>query len=254
MARDMIKDTTRDTTRDSRLLLLRARLPLAHIASPSPFGALDESRIRRHASYEARNERRVARELLVRGLRLLGVDEEDLCFHSGEHGKPILPFVRFSFSYADAPCCLVSTQARALGLDSLRLRAEFLPAPSFFKDGWRLEKAMGVVAREEERLRPSGGTKEDCVAVRRLNTQGTLRRLTMVEAIGKAHGTGLAHAQDIELGEGFRRLGVCAVKGERFAWRTLTFAGTYMTMAVDEAHAHLLPKVEVITLHREDFA
>ncbi len=254
MPDDTRENTSKDAAGGGRLLLLRAKLPLPHIAGPSPFGAMDEAGTRRHASLEAQNERRVARTLLLHGLRLLGIDEEDLCIQSGKHGKPFLSGARFSFSYADAPCCLVSREAATLGLDCLRLRKDFLPAPSFFKDGWRLEKAMNIVAREEERLHPSGETQADCVAVLRLKTTGTLRRLTMVEAIGKAQGTGLAYVQGVELGEGFRRMGVCTLEGEKFAWRTLAFAGTYMTMAIDEAHAHLLRRVEVVTLHRNDLA
>ena len=236
-----------------RLLLLRATLPLARIAAPSPFGAMDEAYIRRYASFDVQNERRVARALLLHGLRLLGVDDRDLRFQSMAHGKPALPQVRFSFSYADVPCCLVSREPQALGLDCLQLREDFLPAPGFFKDGWRLEKCMHAAAMQKRSL-PPGKNRDDRAAVHNLKTRGLLRRLTMVEAIGKAQGTAMAHVRCIELGETFRRMGVCTLRGERFAWRTLAFAGSCMTMAVDEAHADLLRKVEVIPLHRQDFA
>lgn len=254
MPDDTRENSSRDAAGHGRLLLLRARLPLPRIAGPSPFGPMDEESTRRHASLEAQNERRVARALLLHGLRLLGIDEEELCIQSGRHGKPFLPCASFSFSYADAPCCLVSREAATLGLDCLRLRNDFLPAPSFFKDGWRLEKAMRIAASKEKRLHPSGETQGGRAAVQRLKTTGILRRLTMVEAIGKAQGTGLAYVQGVELGEGFRRMGVCPLEGEQFAWRTLAFAGTYMTMAIDLAHAHLLRRVEVIPLRRNDLA
>lgn len=197
-------------------------------------GPEDDAHLGRFSDPKARQVRRQGRALLVAGLRHLALPHEHLRLTATTLGAPIVnvPGVAVSFSYTeDRACCLIAVASQTIraGVDWETLRTDALPPASTFAP----QEAEAL--RELSALAPSAAARE------------ALRRFSVCEALGKAHGTGLrVNPKRLRTGSTGCRSGRTVLEGTCYAWRCLPFPGSWICLAIENDQADLLAAMRVL--------